>query len=189
LKDDGKENEEMMEDIAFEFETPHPRKSVRIPEEGDSESSPQKRKKDMYSWDEKFVWNFYLIKDLLPIIKFKKWILPLVHGYINMLSKPLVQFYLCNIDLEYHAKKMSVILIGRRSRHFAGVRYLRRGIDHEGNVANFVETEQIVYNPNKSFDDKATVSSFVLIRGSIPLFWTQDPNPLIPKPEIICKQA
>ena len=41
----------------------------------------------MYSWDEKFVWNFYLIQDLLSIIKFKKWILPVVHGYINMLSK------------------------------------------------------------------------------------------------------
>jgi len=28
------------------------------------------------------------------------------------------------------------------------------------------------------------ISSFVQIRGSIPLFWTQDPNPLIAKPEI-----
>lgn len=46
-----------------------------------------------------------------------------------------------SLDLEYHQKKLSIILIGRRSRHFAGVRYLRRGIDHEGNVANFVETE------------------------------------------------
>jgi SacI homology domain len=52
-----------------------------------SENSPSKRKKDLYSWDEKFVWNFYLLQDLLPIIKFKKWILPVVHGYINVLSK------------------------------------------------------------------------------------------------------
>ena len=28
------------------------------------------------------------------------------------------------------------------------------------------------------------MSSFVQVRGSIPLFWTQDPNPLIAKPEI-----
>lgn len=65
------------------------------------------------------------------------------------------------------------------------MRYLRRGIDHEGNVANFVETELIAYNPNKSFDDKPVFSSFVIVRGSIPLFWTQDPNPLNPKPDIM----
>lgn len=125
----------------------------------------------MYSWDEKFVWNFYLVKDLLNIIKFKKWIMPVVHGYINMLSKDSI--YRINfIDLEYHSKKLSIVLIARRSRHFAGVRYLRRGIDHEGNVANFVETEQIVYDPNKSFDDKPVFSSFILIRGSIPIFWS-----------------
>jgi hypothetical protein len=91
------------------------------------------------------------------------------------------------IDLEYHQKKLSVILIGRRSRHFAGVRYLRRGLDHEGNVANFVETEQIVYDPNKSFDDKPVFSSFVIIRGSIPIFWTQATNLKNPKPPIECK--
>lgn len=64
---------------------------------------------------------------------------------------------------------------------------MRRGIDHEGNVANFVETEQIVYCPNKSFDDKPVFSSFVIIRGSVPLFWTQDPDPFNVKPDIICK--
>ncbi len=38
-----------------------------------------------------------------------------------------------------------VILIARRSRYFAGARYLKRGVNDEGNVANEVETEQIVY--------------------------------------------
>jgi len=76
------------------------------------------------------------------------------------------------IDLVHDGKRLSLILIGRRSRHYAGVRYPRRGIDREGNVANFVETEQIVYYPDKSFDDKPVFSSFVIIRGSIPIFWT-----------------
>ena len=31
------------------------------------------------------------------------------------------------------------------SRHFAGARYLKRGISSEGNVANEVESEQIVH--------------------------------------------
>ena len=36
-------------------------------------------------------------------------------------------------------------LIARRSRYFAGARYLKRGVNDEGNVANEVETEQIVF--------------------------------------------
>ena len=39
---------------------------------------------------------------------------------------------------------MKVTLIARRSRHFAGTRYRRRGVSDSGHVANDVETEQIV---------------------------------------------
>ena len=38
----------------------------------------------------------------------------------------------------------TITLIGRRSRLFAGTRYLKRGVNDEGNVANDVEVEQIV---------------------------------------------
>ena len=38
-----------------------------------------------------------------------------------------------------------ITLIARRSRHFAGARYLKRGVNDQGNVANEVETEQIVF--------------------------------------------
>lgn len=40
--------------------------------------------------------------------------------------------------------KYNLTLISRRSRHRAGTRYKRRGVDEEGRVANYVETEQIV---------------------------------------------
>lgn len=36
-------------------------------------------------------------------------------------------------------------IISRRSVHRAGVRYLRRGIDEKGHVANFVETEFTIH--------------------------------------------
>lgn len=36
------------------------------------------------------------------------------------------------------------IITSRRSRDRAGLRYQRRGIDEEANVANFVETETIM---------------------------------------------
>ena len=75
---------------------------------------------------------------------------------------------------------MHLCLISRRSRFRAGTRYFRRGIDHEGHVANFNETEQLVLiegetNPisQRSFDQYATKFSFVQIRGSVPLFWAE----------------
>ena len=63
----------------------------------------------------------------------------------------------------------------------AGTRYFRRGIDHNGNVANFNETEQILLvegpttpgSPRMSDDSYASKLSFVQIRGSVPLFWTE----------------
>ena len=46
------------------------------------------RKKDLYSWDEKFVWNFYLMEEFMKSDKVnKKWILPIIHGFVNTLSK------------------------------------------------------------------------------------------------------
>jgi phosphatidylinositol-bisphosphatase len=41
-----------------------------------------------------------------------------------------------------------------------------RGCNDEGHVANFVETEQVI------FLDKE-VTSYVQTRGSVPLFWEQ----------------
>ena len=90
-------------------------------------------------------------------------------------------------------KEFDVTIISRRSVKRAGLRYLRRGVDEDGNVANAVETEQILsptivnqltdpqylqaQPPNKIY-------SFVQIRGSIPLFWTQSPFSLKPVPVI-----
>jgi SacI homology domain len=58
-------------------------------------------------------------------------------------------------------------------------RYIKRGSDEYGDVANFVETEQILVNHNTS-----QIRSFVQIRGSIPLFWSQ-PETWKLKPSIV----
>ena len=60
---------------------------------------------------------------------------------------------------------VSYILVSRRSVFRAGTRFNVRGVDLQGNVANFVETEQIL-------QVNGNVCSFVQTRGSIPLFWT-----------------
>ena len=49
-----------------------------------------------------------------------------------------------HIELTVLGRVIFVTLIARRSRHYAGVRYLKRGVNDEGNVANEVETEQVV---------------------------------------------
>ena len=45
---------------------------------------------------------------------------------------------------EGDAAEVDYILISRRSRDRAGLRYQRRGIDDDANVANFAETEAIM---------------------------------------------
>lgn len=63
-------------------------------------------------------------------------------------------------------------------------RYLKRGVNEKGRVANDVETEQIVY---EAVPGPSEVSSVVQNRGSIPLFWSQETSKLNLKPNIICK--
>ncbi|KAK8126749.1 uncharacterized protein PG998_002508, partial [Apiospora kogelbergensis] len=89
-------------------------------------------------------------------------------------------------DLRSSEKKFLITVISRRSTERAGLRYLRRGIDDQGNTANGVETEQILSTANWA-DGK--VHSFVQIRGSIPLFFTQSPYSLKPVPELQHSEA
>ncbi|KAH6636809.1 SacI homology domain-containing protein [Chaetomium tenue] len=85
-------------------------------------------------------------------------------------------------DMRPTEKKFDLTIISRRSVKRAGLRYLRRGIDEEGNVANSVESEQILSPADAAWDPKAKVFSFVQTRGSIPLFFTQSPYSLKPVP-------
>lgn len=86
---------------------------------------------------------------------------------------------------------MLLALISRRSRFRAGTRYFRRGIDHSGHVANFNESEQILLieaqtSPGSvgvNDDGYVTKLSFVQIRGSVPVFWSEI-NTLRYKPDL-----
>lgn len=60
----------------------------------------------------------------------------------------------------------TMTLISRLSCRRAGTRFNARGIDDDGNVANFVETETIFCTDTLCF-------SYVQCRGSIPIFWEQ----------------
>ncbi|KAK9099603.1 hypothetical protein Syun_026648 [Stephania yunnanensis] len=49
------------------------------------------------------------------------------------------------VQLSVSGRHFKLTLIARRSRHFAGTRYLKRGVNEKGRVANDVESEQIVF--------------------------------------------
>jgi hypothetical protein len=76
-------------------------------------------------------------------------------------------------------RRFVLTLISRRSVKRAGLRYLRRGIDEEGNTANAVETEQILSEPLST-----KIHSFVQIRGSVPIFFSQSPYSFKPIPQL-----
>ncbi|KAF4339793.1 phosphatidylinositide phosphatase SAC2 [Fusarium beomiforme] len=85
-----------------------------------------------------------------------------------------------SIDLRPSEKKYLITVMSRRSTKRAGLRYLRRGIDQDGFVANMVETEQLLSAP--TWDPSSKIYSFLQVRGSIPLFFTQSPYAFKPTP-------
>ncbi|KAJ3196723.1 Phosphoinositide phosphatase sac1 [Irineochytrium annulatum] len=67
-------------------------------------------------------------------------------------------------------KPLTLGLISRRSKFRAGTRFNMRGVDNDGNVANFVETEQLFVA------ESGHIASYVQTRGSMPMFWQQIVN-------------
>jgi hypothetical protein len=48
------------------------------------------------------------------------------------------------LQVSVFGRALTLTLLARRSRHFAGTRFRKRGLSSQGFVANEVETEQIV---------------------------------------------
>jgi hypothetical protein len=79
-----------------------------------------------------------------------------------------------------HKQSFLLTLVSRRSVQRPGLRYLRRGVDDDGNTANTVETEQILSTPG--WEPSRKVYSLLQVRGSIPLYFSQSPYSLKPIP-------
>lgn len=85
-----------------------------------------------------------------------------------------------SVETEAPKRNFLLTLISRRSVNRPGVRYLRRGVDDEGNTANTVETEQILSVPD--WTPEHNVYSYLQVRGSIPLYFSQSPYAFKPVP-------
>ncbi|XP_028966400.1 synaptojanin-1 [Galendromus occidentalis] len=105
--------------------------------------------------DNRFFWNRMLH---IPFINFgvdtSQWLLKIMNGGIEIRT-----VYVGHLQAR-------ACILSRLSCERAGTRFNVRGVNDDGHVANFVETEQIIFLDNK-------VSSYVQIRGSVPLFWEQ----------------
>jgi len=102
--------------------------------------------------DKRYFWNNSILLPLQENDVDVIWYTPLIQGHIGYVVEPL------------GAHNVEVLLISRRQHLRTGTRLNVRGLDDEGQVANFVETEQIVKIGDIMY-------SFVTTRGSVPIFW------------------
>ncbi|XP_026475184.1 phosphatidylinositide phosphatase SAC2 isoform X2 [Ctenocephalides felis] len=116
--------------------------------------------------DERFFWNKHMLKDIIELND-QSWVLPVIQGF--------VQIEECEVAAS--KEKFKLALVSRRSRFRAGTRYKRRGVDELGHVANYVETEQVL-----SFMQHQM--SFTVVRGSVPVYWSQPGYKYRPPPRI-----
>ncbi|KAL8265581.1 hypothetical protein R6Q59_023711 [Mikania micrantha] len=118
-----------------------------------------------------FVWNEFLTRGVRNFLQNTVWTVALIYGFFKQ------------DKLSISGRDFRLTLISRRSRHYAGTRYLKRGVNEKGRVANDVETEQILFEDvPEGFPMQIT--SVVQNRGSIPLFWSQETSRLNIKPDI-----
>ena len=145
--------------------------------------------------DDRFFWNKFIQSDLIDTANgvsgsglrggqqagADPFILPVMFGMLRI------------TQTRVKATPLTFTLITRRSRHRAGTRYLTRGIDDQGHVANFNETEQIVILNDETGDlggfaggggmqngkvgrsdgYDTQVLSYVQTRGSVPVYWAE----------------
>lgn len=148
--------------------------------------------------DRRFWHNEHMSKDLIHA-GLHAYILPVMQGYLQTVTLRVQAMDGSEQEKDISAPKSGsadavvrcqMMVISRRSKERAGLRYQRRGINEAGQVANFVETEQILYVLRRlGANLVGDVLSFVQIRGSIPLYWSQSPFSLKPPPVLERTQA
>lgn len=123
-----------------------------------------------------FLWNSYMIQ---PLVEFRRRLSPrqkealdasriltsAIRGFVMTMSIPPSS---SPARTSRTGLPSALTLISRLSCRRAGTRFNSRGIDDDGNVANFVESETVFWSPSSGL-----CFSYVQVRGSVPLFWEQ----------------
>ncbi|CAL4085307.1 unnamed protein product [Meganyctiphanes norvegica] len=132
--------------------------------------------------EDAFFWNKHMLIDLINSENpgFDMWITPVIQGFIQIEPVPLDVPVTTPDDSSHTNNSLNTYIlsvVSRRSRFRAGTRYKRRGVDEDGHVANYVETEQIVSYSHHQV-------AFVQVRGSVPVYWSQPGYKYRPPPTL-----
>lgn len=143
--------------------------------------------------DDRFFWNRFIQTDLIDFssgggrdskagrhIGADPYILPVMFGMMRIVTTKI------------KSTPFTFALITRRSRYRGGTRYFSRGIDEQGHVSNYNETEQVVLLNDSTGGpagfaggqgmqngkvggntSETQVMSYVQTRGSVPVFWAE----------------
>lgn len=128
------------------------------------------------NFQEEYMWNSFLMQEIITyrdrLDANAKQILD-EEGFLTTVIRGFAETFVTYIK----KLKVAMTVISKQSWKRAGTRFNARGVDDEGNVANFVETELIMYSSQYCY-------AFTQIRGSIPVFWEQDTSLLNPKVQV-----
>ncbi|KAL9014523.1 MAG: hypothetical protein Q9173_000824 [Seirophora scorigena] len=130
---------------------------------------------DIDSLDEEFLWNAYMID---PLIRFRsrlsenekaaldhsQMLTSAIRGFVMTITIAAAASPLRSLESNFPS---SLTVLSRLSCRRAGTRFNSRGIDDDGYVANFVESEAVFWHPS------GLCFSHVQVRGSVPIFWEQ----------------
>lgn len=146
--------------------------------------------------DDRFFWNKFVQSDLIQFasnLRSETNVRHVQQGGVDPFILP-VMFGMMRIAVtQIKSTPLTFALITRRSRYRAGTRYFTRGIDEQGHVANFNETEQILAlnegsgsiggfasgdtvqngKTGSNSGSDLQVLSFVQTRGSVPAYWAE----------------
>lgn len=140
--------------------------------------------------DDRFFWNRFVSSDLIdyrnmgargqpgPQPGADPYILPVIFGMLEI------------HPTNFKGTPLTIVLITRRSRYRGGTRYFSRGIDEDGHVSNYNETEQVVIlndsgagmsgftggnnmQTHKTESREMQIMAYVQTRGSVPVYWAE----------------
>lgn len=145
--------------------------------------------------DDRFFWNRFIQTDLIDFrtgnglrhtnpAGVDPYILPVMFGMLRITTTKI------------KSAPLTMALITRKSRFRGGTRYFSRGIDEQGHVSNYNETEQVVLLNDHAgapagfaggagmqngrvggYDgQELQVLSYVQTRGSVPVYWAEVNN-------------
>ncbi|KAK4058577.1 Inositol-1,4,5-trisphosphate 5-phosphatase 1 [Microbotryomycetes sp. JL221] len=136
---------------------------------------------DETQFDTRFMWNRFLVK---PLLKFRS---SLSNSRLKQIFDQqsfvvlCIQGYCGVYDVTIGQQQQPAVLsvISRLGSKRAGTRFNVRGVDDQGSVANFVETETTLRTTRTN-----VCFSFVQTRGSVPIFWEETLSTSLIVPQI-----